>query len=102
GLQNFSEKVYSVLDRHINYLPEPFARMFPYMKMQNWLLNYRQKRGTELSFGGIVRRARYLAESETAASLFEEHYKALHEYYLSFFPDLKSFAYAMYKDLIKL
>src|SRR6266481_7624004 len=24
GLQNFSEKVYNVLDRHINYLPEPF------------------------------------------------------------------------------
>jgi acyl carrier protein phosphodiesterase len=102
SLRNFSETVYRILDRHFEYLPERFARMFPYMKQQDWLFNYSTMRGTELSFGGLVRRARYLEESETAASLFEEHYKALHEYYKVFFPDLKSFAKRMYEDLLKL
>jgi acyl carrier protein phosphodiesterase len=101
-LENFSEEVYDILDRHIIYLPEPFARMFPYMKLQNWLFNYRSKWGTESSFGGLVRRASYLTESETATSLFEEHYQELQQCYQSFFPDLKSFAHTMYQDIIKL
>ena len=102
SLRNFSEGVYGILDSHFEYLPERFARMFPYMKQQNWLFNYSTMRGTELSFGGLVRRARYLKESETAASLFEEHYKTLHEYYKVFFPDLKSFARRIYDDLLRL
>jgi acyl carrier protein phosphodiesterase len=102
SLRNFSENVYQILDRHFEYLPERFARMFPYMKEQNWLFNYSMMRGTEMSFGGLVRRARYLRESETAVLLFEEHYETLHEYYKVFFPDLKSFAQRMYEDLLKL
>lgn len=102
SLRNFSETVYQILDSHFEYLPERFARMFPYMKRQNWLFNYSTRRGTEMSFDGVVRRARYLNESETAASLFEEHYKTLHGYYRVFFPDLKSFAKRMYDDLLRL
>ena len=101
-LQNFSKEVYDVLDQYMNYLPERFHRMFPYMKMQNWLFNYRSMRGTELSFSGLVKRASYLTESETAASLFEEHYKTLHQYYQAFFPDLKSFARTIYEGIIKM
>jgi acyl carrier protein phosphodiesterase len=99
SLRNFSETVYMILDRHFEYLPERFARMFPYMKEQNWLFNYSTIRGTELSFGGVVRRARYLRESDTARSIFEKHYKTLHAYYRVFFPDLKSFAKRMHEDL---
>ena len=72
------------------------------MKQQNWLFNYSTVRGTELSFGGLVRRARYLKESETAVSLFEEHYKTLLQCYKVFFPDLKSFADRMYDNLLRL
>jgi len=102
SLRNFSEKVYHILDGHFQYLPERFARMFPYMKQQNWLFNYCSIGGTELSFGGLVRRAHYLTESETAEQLFEEHYETLHGYYKAFFPDLKSFAKRVYEDLIRL
>ena len=102
SLQEFSENVYKMVDRHISELPERFARMFPYMKSQNWLFNYRTRWGTESSFGGVVRRARYLEESETAASLFEEHYDALKQCYVAFFPDVKSFADSLYREIIKL
>jgi acyl carrier protein phosphodiesterase len=101
-LENFSENVYDVLGKYINYLPERFSRMFPYMKLQNWLFNYHTKSGTEASFGGLVRRARYITESDTAASLFEEHYKTLYECYKVFFPDVKSFAHKMFEEIVKL
>jgi len=99
SLEIFSEDVYRNIDKHQQDLPERFARMFPYMKLQNWLFNYRTLAGTELSFGGVVRRARYLDESKTAAILFEENYKALQACYRSFFPDLKSFARKMFEEL---
>jgi acyl carrier protein phosphodiesterase len=102
SLEEFSENVYKTVDRHISELPEPFARMFPYMKSQNWLFNYRTRWGTESSFGGVVRRARYLEESETAASLFEKHYNAFEQCYRAFFPDVKSFAYRLLGEIIKL
>jgi len=101
-LEEFSANVYKTVDRYISELPERFVRMFPYMKSQNWLLNYRTMWGTESSFGGVVRRARYLDESETAASLFEEHYDVLKQCYHAFFPDVKSFAYGLYSEIIKL
>lgn len=102
SLRNFSETVYQIAGRHLQYLPERFNRMFPYMKEQNWLFNYSTMRGTELSFGGLVRRSRYLEESETAAALFHDHYKTLHECYKVFFPDLKLFAKRMFEELLKL
>lgn len=102
NLRKFSETVYYILERHFEYLPERFARMFPYMKQQDWLFNYSRMKGTELSFGGLVRRARYLEESNSAASLFQEHYTTLHEYYKVFFPELKSFAKSMYEDIVRL
>jgi len=101
-LQQFSSMVYATLDRYMNYFPERFARMFPYMKVQDWLFNYRTRWGTESSFGGLVRRARYLTESNTASALFHEHYNALQECYNIFFPMLKSFARGMYHDMRKL
>lgn len=101
-LQQFTTKVYATLDGYMNYFPERFARMFPYMKVQDWLFNYRTRWGTESSFGGLVRRASYLTESNTASSLFHEHYKTLNECYKIFFPTLKAFAREMYQDMIKL
>jgi acyl carrier protein phosphodiesterase len=102
SLRNFSETVYETVGKHLQYLPERFNLMFPHMKQQNWLFNYSTMRGTELSFGGLVRRSRYLEESETAAILFHDHYKTLHECYKVFFPDVKFFAKRMFEELIKL
>lgn len=102
ALEEFSQSVYNILDRRLNDLPAGFARMFPYMKLHNWLLNYRTRWGTEASFGGIVRRAKYLDESDTAASLFEQHYETLRQYYRVFFPDLKWFARTLYEDILNL
>jgi acyl carrier protein phosphodiesterase len=99
SLADFSNKVYGVLDSHRRLLPADFALMFPHMKLHNWLLNYRSKRGTELSFGGLVKRALYIKESATAISLFEEHYETLRDHYSAFFPELSSFAFALFEEI---
>jgi acyl carrier protein phosphodiesterase len=91
-LYEFSIGVYKVVEQHLAALPPGFAAMFPYMKNYNWLFNYRTLHGTRKSLGGVVRRARYLHESDTAAHLLQTHYQPLQAYYRQFWKDLKPFA----------
>ncbi|MDP4264711.1 MAG: ACP phosphodiesterase [Bacteroidota bacterium] len=92
SLFDFSQKVYATLDHYKEWLPPGFSAMFTYMKTQNWLFNYRTRSGTEKSFGGVVRRAIYLTESNTATRLFEMHYQPLLECFHQFWKDAKPFA----------
>lgn len=91
-LLRFSGQVYRQLESSEKWHPAPFARMFPYMRSQNWLFGYRNLHGVEQSFGGLVRRAAYLEESGSAAILFRRHYDLLAACYRKFFPELKTFA----------
>ncbi len=91
-LQAFTVKTYSALDKYVDIMPQRFAQMFPYMKAQNWLLNYRTIDGINKSFGGVVRRAVYLSNSIAAFDAFLKHYNELKECYEAFFPDVKIWA----------
>lgn len=99
-LFEFSQQVYALVDHQIEWLPFDFLRMFPYMKAQNWLYNYRTLEGTARSLEGVVRRARYLTESTTARQLFEEHYQLLQQCYRQFWADVKPFALAQQQWLL--
>ena len=100
ALPDFSQHVYLTIDNYAQWLPEPFARMFPYMKEHDWLYNYRTRWGTAKSLGGLVRRAAYMTESETAFRLFEEHYQPLAFFYRQFWNELKPYAHGQF-ELIK-
>jgi acyl carrier protein phosphodiesterase len=100
SLFDFTQQVYSVLENYQQWFPERFAVMFPYMKKQNWLFNYRTLPGIEKSLGGVVRRAAYLTESDTAAYLFEKHYQPLQQCYRQFWQDVKPFIKREF-DIIK-
>lgn len=89
SLELFIIKTYDLLDRYTNYFPEKFAMMYPYMKAHNWLYNYRYREGIQKSLGGVVRRSKYLTESDTAYQLFNDHYEKLKQLYQQFFPDLR-------------
>ena len=73
-------------------MPARFVQMFPYMKEQNWLYNYRTLDGMNKSFGGVVRRAVYLNSSVSAFDAFVKYYNELKECYKAFFPDVKKWA----------
>ena len=88
SLEEFAADTYTMLEPYSAVFPDRFARMFPYMKTQNWLFNYINKWGIENSLHGVVRRATYLTESATAFSLFEENFNTLQHCYQAFFPEM--------------
>jgi acyl carrier protein phosphodiesterase len=90
--KEFAKLTYQHLFEQKEVMPEKFARMLPYMASQNWLYNYRFTEGIEKSFGGLVRRAKYLDDHLIAFNLFMDHYKQLETHYKTFFPDVKKFA----------
>jgi len=92
GLENFTKNTFHLLDNYASYFPYAFEKMFPFMKSQNWLYEYRLKEGIRKSFNGLVHRATYLDESEIAFRIFNEHYEDFKNYYQQFFPELKEFA----------
>jgi acyl carrier protein phosphodiesterase len=92
SLLDFTQETYQQLEIKQEWFPEKFARMFPYMKAQNWLFNYRHIWGIERSYAGLVRRASYITESETASRLFENNLPMLQECYDHFAKDVKEFA----------
>lgn len=89
GLNDFTINTYDILSQHTDTFPEKFKQMFPYMISQNWLYNYRLRWGIEKSLGGLVRRSKYMIESETAYRLFNENYVEIGKAYKEFFPTVK-------------
>ena len=98
-LKDFSDKTYLILDAFADIMPERFARMFPYMKAQDWLYNYRTIQGIENSFAGLVRRAAYLDNSTAVFEAFVNHYDELKKCYKKFFPDILEYAKEQFRFL---
>jgi len=99
SLKAFTINTYAMLDQFTGHFPEKFTSMYPYMKAQNWLYNYRYRQGIEKSLAGVVRRAKYLEESDTAFVLFNENYNKLKDLYKLFFPELKSMTVNLLKQI---
>ena len=92
NLEIFSLNVYQSLEINFLLYPPRFQKIFPYMKSQNWLYNYRLKEGIQKSFAGLAYRAAYLNESAIAFEIFNQYYHELENCYLNFFSELKKFA----------
>lgn len=101
SLLGFSNHVYELLAERQQWFPAPFAGMFPYMRSQNWLYNYRLILGTQRSFAGIARRATYLTQSETANEIFTRNYQPLQVCYRLFWTDVKSYARKEFDQLTR-
>lgn len=100
SLAAFSQWVYNTLDQHETTLPEKFRNLLPYMKRHDWLYNYRSREGIMHSLAGLVRRAKYMDESDTAFRLFEEYYETIQDCYREFFPDMQKMAFQQYQQLL--
>jgi acyl carrier protein phosphodiesterase len=88
----YTQKVYEQLKANAEFLPEKFAAQLPHMSTHNWLFHYRLVGAIEKSFGGLVRRTKYLTEHLPAFAIFEAEYPFLKQQYEAFFPDVKKFA----------
>ncbi|HJW17518.1 MAG TPA: ACP phosphodiesterase [Flavisolibacter sp.] len=100
SLKNFTRSVYIVLQDQSAHLPEHFIPVLAYMSTEDWLYHYRYTSGMQKSLRGLIRRAAYLSESDTAYQLFLDNYKAIEECYKEFFPDVKQFAKQRFNELL--
>ena len=98
SLLDFSRQVYTELEKHQSIFPPRFAYMFPYMKEQNWLFNYRQTSGAEKSLAGVIRRAAYLEDAAPAIELFHQNYQSLQEIFRQFWPELHVFTHEKWQN----
>jgi acyl carrier protein phosphodiesterase len=98
ALKAFAQQTYDYIASLQSVLPERFARIFYYMRTQDWLFHYRNKEGIFNSFGGLARRAAYMKGPEQACRLFEAHYADLQACYADFFPFLQEFALRTLKE----
>ena len=99
-LKIFTTGCYLQLQQQVEIFPAVFQQMFPYMIKQDWLYHYRYKEGIQKSFGGLVRRAAYLEESDIAFALFNHHYDDMKSCYTAFFPHLKAFTIHQFQHLL--
>ena len=90
-LKKFTQSTYQLLEIKSEYFPERFASMFPYMREQDWLFNYRFNEGMQKSFGGLARRAKYIEETATAYQIFLNNKEHINHWYKIFMPDVKLF-----------
>jgi acyl carrier protein phosphodiesterase len=98
GLAAFAQQTYRQLATRESLFPERFARLFPYMRDQDWLYHYRCKEGIFNSFAGLARRAAYMPPPQQACELFEAHFTDLEACYREFFPSLRDFAVRTMED----
>ena len=90
-LAAFSKTTYNKLADQINILPGTFQRMFVYMKEYDWLFNYQFEWMMHKSFTGIVKRAKYMDDADTAFTIFIDNMEKMRPFYNDFFPLLKKY-----------
>jgi len=100
SLEEFTQTVYRHLEDNSTHLPNRFLHVFTYMKTEDWLYNYKYAEGIRKSLHGLVRRATYISESDTAYRLFLDYHNYLKECFQDFFPDVKQFAKQKFEELV--
>ena len=100
-LELFSNNAYFQIEKSLAELPPGFQQIFTFMKQYNWLYNYRHQHGIQKSFAGLVKRAKYIEDHDTAFRIFTENLQQLNFYYTEFFPLLKIHATHTLAQLLK-
>jgi len=90
--QEHSQRVYAVLRRYEEFLPEVFKKVLDKMQQDDWLYNYRNEWGIEYSFRNVVNKAQFLDKTINVFPAFLANKDFLREKYEIFFPEIKSFA----------
>lgn len=88
SLYDFSIRSYADLDKNIDHIPEKFARIFPYMKEDNWFTMYATRQGIHKTIDRLSWRSKAFVWNKETIQIFEENYKDLNQHFLEFFPQL--------------
>jgi len=91
SLDKFASEVYTVIQDHIQIIPEKARYMFPYMMKYNWLVNYSTLEGIDQSLKGLSKRTNHRSGMEHAATDLAEKYKHFENDFKEFFPEIMDF-----------
>lgn len=87
-LKNHAEKVYQVLRKYEEFLPERLLRMVNGMEKDNWLYNYKEDWGIQYSMQNVLNKAKYLDKDLQVFEVFMNNKPKLQKHFDIFFPDL--------------
>lgn len=91
-LETFVNQVYSILDSHLNLLPDSFREMYVWMKSQNWLLHYKEIAGIQKALTGLSRRTTFDSKMNEAPEILLEKEAEFELIFFAFFKELETFA----------
>jgi len=94
GWKDHSLKVYRVLNKNSEFLPENFKRMLIKMEHDDWLYNYREDWGIKFSIQNVLNKAKYLEKDLPVFQAFLDNKNILQKCYDDFFSDLLAHAKA--------
>lgn len=97
-LTDFSTRAYRDIEQHWSVLPQGAKSMLPYMKADNWLLNYGNIDGIERALTGMSRRARHVSRMEESIVDLQKNYDAFKQEFELFFPELVEHARLFIRD----
>jgi len=93
-LEDFTQQVYATLLPDIASYPERLQRILPRMAADDWLASYAEIESVDAALHGIARRFQRFARAAVLAEGVQElldHYAALEQHFLDFFPELLGF-----------
>lgn len=91
-LSAHTKRVYLVLRKFEEFLPERLLRMLDGMEKDNWLYNYREDLGIKYSMQNVLNKAKYLDKNLAVYDVFLNNKPQLQKHFDAFFPDLLAHA----------
>lgn len=91
-LKNHAEKVYLVLRKYQEFLPEKLIRMVNGMEKDQWLYNYKEEWGIQYSIQNVLNKAKYLDKDLPVFEIFLRNKPQLQKHFDVFFPELLAHA----------
>ncbi len=85
-LEQFSKKMYTILLKYQNDMPEKSKIILHYMSKYDWLLSYSKTSGLERALRGLSERMKYYHPMNEAVQDIEEHRSAYTTDFRKFFP----------------
>jgi acyl carrier protein phosphodiesterase len=90
-LEDFTKEFYDQIEEEFELLPDKMKRAFPYMKSQNWLLQYQTISGLELILEQMENRTKFDSNLKKSISNLVENYDVFKNGFVLFFQDLQIF-----------
>jgi len=90
-LDRFIREVYHTIDAHPEWRTERFARIYPSMKQENWLMAYSSLEGIALTLKRVSTRSHRVTKIAEGTQDLHENYQEFERCFRDFMPDLQTY-----------